>query len=60
MCLFCEVRMTIESVCKEDYSVQGMNTGESSTSAKDRDLLLVDALHDVVYIQSARTQKHTY
>ena len=60
MCLFCEVRMNIESVCKVDYSVQGLNTGESSNSPKDRDLLLVDALHDIVYIQRARTQKHIY
>ena len=52
--------MNIESVCKVDYSVQGLNTGESFNSPKDRDLPLVDALHDIVYIQHARNQKHTY
>ena len=39
MFLFCEVRMTIESDRKIDYSIQGLNTHESSTSVEDRDLL---------------------
>ena len=37
--LFCGVRMTIESDRKINYWIQGLNTRESSNSAKDRDLL---------------------
>ena len=36
--------------------IQGLHTRKSSTTDKDRDLLLVDALHNVLYMQRARTQ----
>ena len=35
--------------------IQGLHTRKSSTTDKDRDLLLVDALHNVLYMQLART-----